>query len=95
MPGEHQQTCVHRVVIVEGLHGHVVLIGIGQIDTCTYAQGLGQLVVGVHTGLELLEVDAVGDTLVVLVGQGSIETAAVSTGLSVDLVFLEQTGLGE
>ena len=95
MPGEHQQTCVHRVVIVEGLHGHVVLVGVGQVDAGAYAEGLRQLVVGVDAGLELLEVDSVGYALVVLVGQGRVETSAVGAGLGVDLVLLEQAGLGE
>ena len=56
-----------RVRIVEALHGHVLTIEVAHVHTYASVQILVNLVVGVDTGLDTLEVNSVEHTLVVVV----------------------------
>ena len=94
-PRTDDQTTEERVGVVQRLHFGIVVLGVGDVHAGTDVEGAGELIVGVHTAGETLVAGGVGNTLVVLVGEGGVETAAVGTGLGVHLIFLQFTEAGD
>ena len=94
-PGTEDEAGEERVDVVQALHLDVVVFGIGDVDAGTDVEGAGEFVVRVHTAGETLVARGVGDTLVVLIGEGGVETAPFGTGRCVDLVLLQAAHAGQ
>ena len=94
-PRHERQAREERVAVVEALHRGIVGHRVGEVHAGTDLDRIGQAVVGVDAGGELLEVGAVGDTVVLLVSQGGVEAAAVGAGGSVDFILLQCAHAGE
>ena len=94
-PRADDQAGEERVGVVQGLHLRIVVLGVGDVHAGTDVQGAGQLIVGVHAAGETLVARGVGDALVVLVGEGGVETAPFGTGGCVELILLQAAHAGQ
>ena len=94
-PGQNGHACEGGVRVVQRLHGHVVGLGVTQVDAGTRLQVRQNLVVNVHTTLHTLEVRAVVDTLRLVVRQRVVVLGASRATRHGNLVLLRLAATGE
>ena len=93
-PWQNRHACESGVGIVERLHRHVLTVGVGHVHASTRLQILVDFVVGVHTCLNTVVLDAVEYTFRVAVRNRVVVSRLGCSALQHCLVFLHLTRAG-